>query len=58
LDVIDDLAEVVAGMRGLPYFLREANQLSGEYCFIVDVTLSYSVILGLEGIHRPRIVRQ
>ncbi|GAU14372.1 hypothetical protein TSUD_249100 [Trifolium subterraneum] len=27
------------------------------YCFIVDVPLSYSVTLGLEGIHRLRIVR-
>ncbi|GAU14371.1 hypothetical protein TSUD_249090 [Trifolium subterraneum] len=49
MDAVDDLAEVVAGMRGLPYFLREVNQLTGADCFIVDVPLSYSVTLGLEG---------
>ncbi|PNY04284.1 hypothetical protein L195_g000701 [Trifolium pratense] len=57
MDAVDDLAEVVSGMRGLPYFLRETNQLTGADCFIVDVPLSYSITLGLEGIHRPRIVR-
>ncbi|CAI8586516.1 unnamed protein product [Vicia faba] len=48
MGVVDDLCEIVAGMRGLPYFLREANTLTGKSCFLLDFPLSYSPTLGLE----------
>jgi len=60
MGAVDDLAEVVAAMRGVPYFLREMNELTGENSFIIDFTLSYSITLGMEGLlnlpSTPRIV--
>lgn len=47
---IEDLTEVVAAMRGVPYFLCETNKLTGEDCFMLDFPLSYSANLAMEGI--------
>lgn len=60
MGAVDDLAEVVAAMRGVPYFLCEMNELTGENRFIMDFTPSYSITLGMEGLlnlpSTPRIV--
>lgn len=57
---IEDLTEVVAAMRGVPYFLLDTNELAGEDCFMLDFPLSYSINLGMESIinlpSEPRIV--
>ena len=56
---LDDLAEVVRSMRGVPGLLREVNELTGRDCFMIDYPRSYSVELAIAGleINTPRVTR-